>query len=197
MTSSAHSISHLKQLAGVLSKEHSLEQYSREHRLAAVLILAYPGKNEAEIILTRRSNNLPNHAGQISFPGGTVEDTDTDLFHTALREAREEISLNAVEVEIMGVLEVTTLPSGFVVAPVLGVMDKLPELTANPDEVEEIFSIPLSLVSNLDEYGEDFLVREGVRRDFFYLNYRQHYIWGATARMLRNLAELLGTDSNS
>lgn len=185
------SISQLKALTVDLNTDHSLELFQDEHRLAAVLILVYQGLQEPEIILTRRSLNLSNHAGQISFPGGTMDVDDTDPIFTALREASEEIDLRGSDVEILGILNTTTLPSGFAVSPVLGVMDSTPALKANPDEVDEIFSIPLSLICDLSVYGEDSVVRDGVRRDFYYLNYQEYYIWGATAKMLRTLGKLL------
>ena len=191
------SLQQIRALTADLSSEYSLEQYRGQHRLAAVLILIYQGLNEPEIILTRRSNTLPNYAGQISFPGGTVDESDLNPIFTALRETREEIALQENEIEILGTLDTTTLPSGFAVTPVLGLIECLPALTPNPDEVEEIFSIPLSLVCDLSIYGEDFLIRDGERRDFYYLNYNEYYIWGATAKMLYTLAKLLNSKSNS
>jgi 8-oxo-dGTP pyrophosphatase MutT (NUDIX family) len=191
------SISQIKELTVDLNTDHSLEQYRDEHRLAAVLILVVQGLDEPEIILTRRSANLSNHAGQISFPGGTVEDADIDPVFTALREASEEIDLQKNDVEILGILNTTTLPSGFAVSPVLAVMHSSPVLTANPDEVDEIFSIPLSLICDLSLYGQDSLTRDGIRREFYFLNYEEYYIWGATAKMLRTLAKILNTSSDA
>jgi 8-oxo-dGTP pyrophosphatase MutT (NUDIX family) len=185
------SIAQLRQLAAGLTMEHALDQHSDEHRLAAVLILVYPGQDEPHVVLTRRTSHLSNHAGQISFPGGSVDADDLDPVHTALREAREEIALDDRTVDVLGILDITVLPSGFAVAPVLAVMDAQPVLQANPHEVEEIFSIPLSMISDLSRYGRDSLERDGQRREFFYLYYGDYYIWGATARILRALAELL------
>ena len=191
------SITELKNLTAGLGTDHSLEQYRDRHRLAAVLILIYQGSHEPEIILTQRSSSLTNHAGQISFPGGTVEEADRDPVHTALREAREEIDLNEEGVEILGIMETITLPSGFAIAPVLGVMESLPVMSANPGEVAEIFSIPLSLVNDLSRYQVDFLERDGKRRDFYILEHKDYYIWGATANMLRTLALMLNPDSEA
>ena len=191
------SISQLKELTVELNTDHSLAQFSAEHRLAAVLILVFQGLHEPEIILTRRISNLSNHAGQISFPGGTVEDADVDPVFTALREASEEIDLQKNDVEILGILNTTTLPSGFAVSPVLGVMHSSPTLTPNPDEVDEIFSIPLSLICDLSLYGQDSLIRDGIRREYYYLNYEEYYIWGATAKMLRTLGKLLNPASGA
>jgi len=126
-----------------------------------------------------------------------VEEADRDPVHTALREAREEIDLNEEGVEILGIMETITLPSGFAIAPVLGVMESLPVMSANPGEVAEIFSIPLSLANDLSRYQMDFLERDGKRRDFYILEHKDYYIWGATANMLRTLALMLNPDSEA
>ena len=188
-------MSQLRQLGQDLDTSHALQDYRDGHRLAAVLMLVYPGATEPHIILTRRTEHLPTHAGQISFPGGSIDPRDPDPVHTALREAYEEIALVRDNVEVLGILDVTVLPSGFAVAPVLAITDSAPELVANPDEVEEIFSLPLSLAANLDAYGRDFLERDGQRREFWTLQFGDYYIWGATARMLRELAHLLSVSS--
>ena len=187
----ASTISQLKQLTRRLTVDHDLDSFSQQHRLAAVLILVYPGPEGLNIILTRRSDALPTHAGQISFPGGSVAEADPDPVHTALREANEEIRLESSAVEILGVLDVTVLPSGFAVAPVLAVVESEPQLAANPEEVDEIFSIPLQVVADLAQYRTDTLERDGIQREFWYLEYQGRYIWGATAKMLRTLAVLL------
>lgn len=191
------SISAIKSLTKALDTSHTLDDHADNHRLAAVLILLFPGQTETQILLTRRTSHLPTHAGQISFPGGSMDPTDPDPVFTALREAQEEVSLDGSCLDVLGVLDVDLLPSGYAVAPVLAVTDEEPELRANPDEVEEIFTIPLSLACNLDAYGTDWLERDGVRREFFTLEHGDYYIWGATARMLRTLAELLGNKNEA
>ena len=192
-----NSIAGLRKLCEQLDTEHTLDHYRGVHRLAAVLILVYPGENEPHIILTRRTDHMPNHAGQISFPGGSIDVDDPDPVFTALREASEEIALDGDSVDVLGIMEITILPSGFAVAPVLAVVDSPPQLVANPEEVEEIFSIPLSMISDLSRYGQDAVIRDGQRREFYYLNFGDYYIWGATARMLRDLAKLLQGDSGN
>ncbi len=173
-----------------LNTDHNLETFRTDHKLAAVLILIYQGRSEPEIILTRRSASLPNHAGQISFPGGNVSTKDQSPVETALREAEEEIALTRESVEILGILDTTVVPSGFAVAPVLAVVDEVPPLQPNPGEVDEIFSLPLSLVCDLNRYRTDFLVRDGRKREFYVLDYEHYYIWGATAKMLRTLGQI-------
>ncbi len=173
-----------------LNTDHNLETFRTDHKLAAVLILVYQGRSEPEIILTRRSASLPNHAGQISFPGGNVSTKDQSPVETALREAEEEIALTRESVEILGILDTTVVPSGFAVAPVLAIVDELPPLQPNPGEVDEIFSLPLSLACDLTRYRTDFLVRDGRKREFYVLDYEHYYIWGATAKMLRTLGQI-------
>jgi len=190
-----HSIAEIRTIARDLDVTHTLHDHANNHRLAAVLVLVYPGVNGLEILLTKRADHLPTHAGQISFPGGSIDASDPDPVYTALREAREEVGLDTDHVEVLGILEVDLLPSGFAVAPILAVTESRPSLVPNPEEVDEIFALPLSLASNLDAYGTDWLERDGVRRDFFTLVFRDYYIWGATARMLRSLALLLAKNT--
>ncbi len=157
-------------------------------RLAAVLILLTPGKNAPELIFTRRSKALSNHAGQISFPGGTVENSDLDPVHTALRESEEEIGLNRAYVDILGTLDWHTLPSGFIVLPVVGHMTHKQEFTAAPEEVTEIFSIPLQILLDVSLYKNNTITRNGVKRLYYFFEFKEYYIWGATAAVLRSLA---------
>jgi 8-oxo-dGTP pyrophosphatase MutT (NUDIX family) len=159
-----------------------------EQRLAAVLILLTPGEQGPELIFTKRSQELPSHAGQISFPGGTVETTDINPIYTALRESEEEIGLNPNNVEILGTLDWHTLPTGFVVLPVIGHLNQRQEFEAAPEEVDEIFSIPLATLLDKNLYKSDILSRNGIKRRFYFFEFKEYYIWGATAGMLRSLA---------
>ena len=167
------------------------KRWSDKRKDAAVLVPLIAREEGVRVIMTVRSSTMPSHAGQISFPGGNISQEDDGPVDTALREAREEITLASDPVEILGVLDVTLLPSGFAVAPVLAITDNLPALTPNPREVKEIFSIPLSLVCDLDQYHKDYLERDGSVREFYVLDYKDYYIWGATAKMLRTLAKVL------
>jgi len=166
----------------------ALPALEAEQRLAAVLILLTPGDDGPELIFTKRSQELASHAGQISFPGGTVETTDINPIHTALRESKEEIGLNPQNVEILGTLDWHTLPTGFVVLPVIGHLDQKQDFVAAPEEVDEIFSIPLAALLDTRLYKSDFLSRNGIKRRFYFIEFKEYYIWGATAGMLRSLA---------
>ena len=157
-------------------------------RLAAVLILLSPGNNGPELVFTRRSEELSSHGGQISFPGGTIEAGDTSPVHTALRESEEEIGLNRDYVDILGTLDWYTIPTGFVVLPVIGHMSQKQKFIAAPEEVAEIFSIPLQTLLDTSLYKSDTFIRNGIKRRYYFFEFKEYYIWGATAGMLRSLA---------
>ena len=144
-----------------------------EQRHAAVLILLAPGSQGPELVFTRRSEALSSHAGQISFPGGTVEAEDPDPIHTALRESEEEIGLKRENVNILGTLGSLQQSQGFIPAPA---------------EVVEIFSIPLQDLLDIGLYKRDTIIRNGIKREFYFFEFKEYYIWGATAAMLRSLA---------
>ena len=159
-------------------------------RAAAVLIPIYPGP-EPTLIFTVRSETLPSHKGQISFPGGSIDPEDASPEAAALREAQEEIGLDPAEVEVVGRLDdMPTFVSGYVVSPVVGVLDSRPELTPNPAEVAHVLEIPLEdLVDDVrrepgfSERGRTYPTEAWV--------WNEHVIWGVTARLLRELLGVL------
>ena len=159
-----------------------------EQRQAAVLILLVPGDNGTELIFTRRSEGLSSHAGQISFPGGTIDANDKSPIQTALRESEEEIGLNRANVEVLGTLEWHSIPSGFLVLPVIGCLNQEQVFKPEPNEVAEIFTIPLHLLLDTSIYKQDTYNRNGINIKFYFLEFKEYYIWGATAGMLRSLA---------
>lgn len=148
------------------------------------------------LVLTRRSAHLKKHAGQISFPGGRVDDSDRDLTHTALREAEEEIGLPADEVELCGYLPDMLTGTGYRITPVVARTHQSHEalatsLIANPQEVDEVLFVPLSLALNVENY--DSFLRED--KDVTWRSWRLtsdgHVIWGATAAILHHWAARL------
>ncbi|HTR00178.1 MAG TPA: CoA pyrophosphatase [Candidatus Acidoferrum sp.] len=156
----------------------------------AAVLLCCVDANEPYTILTRRSLQLSRHAGQISLPGGRVEAGDASLEATALREAREEIGLQSVSLHVLGRLPDTHVPStGIAITPVVAWSRCEPELNHDPYEVDEIIELPLCVALDATQYGTDTLDRDGVKREFRFLQYREHYIWGATARILLSLAD--------
>jgi 8-oxo-dGTP pyrophosphatase MutT (NUDIX family) len=159
-----------------------------EVREAAVLIPLVWRPDGPTILLTRRSDALSAHPGQVSFPGGKQDAVDTSAQATALREAEEEIGLQASVVSVLGVLPRVVTASRFSVVPVVGLIDPQPELMPHPGEVAEIFEVPLSRVMQPEHYLQHVIERNGVAGRYLSLTYRRYFIWGATAAMLRLLS---------
>jgi len=159
---------------------------------AAVLIPLVVRADGISVLLTRRTAHLDHHAGQISFPGGRIEEEDADPVAAALRETKEEIGLDPSHIEVLGRLESYVTITNFVVVPIVGLVHPPFDLKPDPFEVDEVFEVPFAFV--LDPANHQRHFREGPdgqRRYFYALPYGPHYIWGATAAMLVNLAEAL------
>lgn len=161
----------------------------RKLRPAGVLVAFQRGAGGLELILTKRSSRLKHHPGQIAFPGGKVDETDADETAAALREAHEEVALNPAQVEVLGTLPPHETVTGFMVTPVLGLIDGPFHPVAEPGEVEEIFAVPYAHVMNPARYSVQGRRWRGQRRLYYTVPYGPYYIWGATARMLRALAD--------
>ena len=142
-----------------------------------------------KLIMTKRSNKLKKHAGQISLPGGKYDSKDKNLFNTALRETSEEIGINRNNVNIFGSLQSHETITGFRIFPFLGIISPHDELIKNSDEVEEIFEVPLTFVLEKKKFSRHFLNIKNPNRKYLAIPYGSHYIWGATARILYNLSE--------
>ena len=139
---------------------------------------------EPTLLFTRRTEHLPSHAGQVSFPGGRFHASDASLTVTALRETEEEIGLNRRHVELLGHLGEYHTITGFRVTPVAGLV--LPPFELKPDdfEVAEIFEVPLSFLMDAANRQLGAMLRQGRPRYFHAVPYKNYYIWGATAAML-------------
>jgi 8-oxo-dGTP pyrophosphatase MutT (NUDIX family) len=159
---------------------------------AAVLVPLVTRPTGTTVLLTRRTAHLTAHAGQISFPGGMLEECDTDAVACALRETEEEIGLLHDRVEIVGRLDTYVVRTGFEVTPVVGLVSPPFEIKRDEFEVAEVFEVPLSFI--LDSANHERRMREdfgGLKREFWVMPYQDYYIWGATAGMLVNLYEIL------
>jgi len=161
----------------------------RKLRPAGVLVPIEVKENIPHVILTKRASHLKHHPGQISFPGGKQDDGDADVIAAALREAREEIGLPSHNVDVLGTLPTHETVTSFMITPVLGhvrdAFDVIPEL----GEVEEVFSVPLAHVTDPALFSIQSRRWQGQRRHYFTVPFGPYYIWGATARILRGLAE--------
>jgi len=158
---------------------------------AAVLVPLINRTGGVTVMLTQRTAHLNDHAGQISFPGGRVEEDDADRIQTALRESEEETGLAREAVEVIGRLPDFDIPSGFRVTPIVGWIE--PPVNFNPDpfEVAEVFEVPLHHFlepANHERRSDDI---NGRRRNYYAMPYQDRFIWGATAGMLFSLYQSL------
>ncbi len=159
-------------------------------RAAAVLIAVWLRPEGARLILTKRSSHLKHHPGQIAFPGGKVDAGDSGPEAAALREAWEEIGLPPDRVEVLGRLPAHETVTNYMITPILGLVrdDFIPVPEAG--EVDEVFTVPLAHVLSPARFVIEGRVWKGQPRRYFAVPYGPYYIWGATARILRNLAEM-------
>ena len=160
-------------------------------RDAAVLVPIVDHARELTVILTRRSDELPDHPGQISFPGGRIDPGDDGAEDAALREAHEEVGLPRDQVRLVGRLDTYLVRTGYCVVPVIGLVSPPLALMPEEGEVEEIFEVPLSFFLNGANRQTHSRIFHGKERFFYAYPYRDYFIWGATAGMLSNLAEVL------
>ncbi len=147
------------------------------------------------MLLTERTAHLNDHAGQVSFPGGSAEPEDVDVVETALREAEEEIGLARARVEVIGRLPDYPTVTGFNVAPIVALVDPPLALTLDAFEVAEAFEVPLAFLLDPANQERRAIIMDGHSRRFTAMPYGTHFIWGATAAMLRNLYLFLAAQS--
>ena len=157
-------------------------------RPAAVLVPVWQRADGPRVILTKRSSHLKHHPGQVAFPGGKLEEEDGSPEAAALREATEEVGLSAGLVTILGRLPAHETVTGFSVTPILAMVAKDFQPVPEPGEVEEVFSVPLAHLLNLENYAIERRLWRGQWRRYYAVPWGAHYIWGATARILRGMA---------
>ena len=158
-----------------------------EFRLASILVVIY-GKDPI-VVMTEKPKHMKFHAGEISFPGGKLDSTDSDLLQTALRETSEEIGLTISKEQVIGQLEpVVTLNSKFLILPFISVVDEISPLSANC-EVEKIFHIPLE--SFLKTAAKDPDPSHNIIQEMYTFEYQNQIVWGASARILKQIQNCL------
>ncbi len=158
-------------------------------RPAAVLLPVWLRPEGAALILTKRSSHLKHHPGQIAFPGGKVDASDAGPEAAALREAQEEIGLDPGRVQIIGTLPVHETVTGFAISSFVGLLHGAFIPVPEAGEVEDVFAVPLSHVLDPDRFSVQRRLWMGEWRRFYAVPYGPYYIWGATARILRGLAD--------
>jgi 8-oxo-dGTP pyrophosphatase MutT (NUDIX family) len=179
----------VKQQIEKILRHHEKKKITGENlKTSAVLIPLFYNQGQYHVLFTERSDEVNFHKGQVCFPGGTQEPSDSSLLETALRESEEEISLNAKDVEILGELDDSlTLTSNYVISPFVAFIPHPHSLKPNGREVKEAFSVPLSFL--MDEAN--------FKQDFYTYEYKGHIIWGATARILRQFIDLVKSESGA
>jgi 8-oxo-dGTP pyrophosphatase MutT (NUDIX family) len=176
---------------GDFAIERGAESPPTKLTLAAVLVPLVTREPELTVLLTQRTSHLQAHAGQVAFPGGRIEASDSDPVHAALREAEEEVGLPPDHVSVIGRLDTYINGTGYEITPVVGLVRAPYPVRPDPHEVADVFEVPLAFVldrANHERHSREF---KGRIRSFFVLPYPGRYIWGATAGILVNLAEVL------
>jgi 8-oxo-dGTP pyrophosphatase MutT (NUDIX family) len=170
---------------------HAPTREERKLRPAAVLVPIIERSGGATILFTKRADTLQAHAGQVSFPGGRIDESDGGAVEAALRETQEEISLSRDFIDVVGFLDHYETGTGFTISPVISVVREGFALNANSREVAEIFETPFEFLMNPANHQRHSREWQGKTRHFYAMPYNGQYIWGATAGMLVNLYERL------
>ena len=159
--------------------------------MPAAVLLPIVRRPAPSVLFTRRTAHLARHAGQVSFPGGRTAPSDRDAVATALRETEEETGIAPAHVRVAGFLESYETGTGFAITPVVGIVETGFVLKPNPDEVDEVFEVPLAFLLDLRNRETRTTEWAGATRRYYAYTYGPHYIWGATAGILAGFVERL------
>ncbi len=168
--------------------EQNFKGFKQPVKEAAVLVPFIEREESPNLVLTKRTLSLSKHKGQIAFPGGKIDKTDKSPSHAALREAHEEIGINQQQVKVLGKLPLYQTVTGYNITPIVGTLQAPLSFKKQDDEVDEIFELPFEFMLDVKNFKRESVIYEGERREFWVLQYKDYYIWGATAAILRELA---------
>jgi 8-oxo-dGTP pyrophosphatase MutT (NUDIX family) len=170
---------------------HREVRFSDREPAEAAVLVPLVMREQLMVLLTERTAHLSTHSGQVAFPGGKTDATDTDAAHTAMREAHEEVGLEAGFIEVIGSLPIYVTGTAFIITPVVALVQPGFVLVPNAHEVADAFEVPLAFLMDPANHRRHAMEGEGVRREWLSMPFqdgaRQRFIWGATAGMLRNL----------
>jgi 8-oxo-dGTP pyrophosphatase MutT (NUDIX family) len=163
---------------------------------AAVLVPLFKKGEDCHLLFTKRSEEVKYHKGEISFPGGVVDEDDSELINTALREAHEEIGLKESDVQILGVLDDIVTVTEFIVTPIVGLLPYPYPFKVSEAEIAELIEVPLSFLLDENCFSEREIFRGGQNEIVYNYQYGHHIIWGATARILKQFLDLISSLSD-
>jgi 8-oxo-dGTP pyrophosphatase MutT (NUDIX family) len=188
----------------IWTPEHSVEKkFENREPAAAAVLIPLVMRDELMLLLTQRTTNLTTHSGQVALPGGRTDDTDMDAADTALREATEEVGLPRSHSEVLGTLPVYVTGTAYIITPVVALVTPGFVLKPNPQEVADVFEVPLAYLMNPANHRRHAAEFDGITREWLSMPYLdnsvlqdngdspERFIWGATAGMLRNLYRFL------
>lgn len=183
----------------VLEPLTKLQNWSHQQRVdglrdAAVLIPLVE-REQWTVLLTKRTDHLNHHPGQVSFPGGRADTGDLSPLHTALRETEEEVGIASNLIDIAGIIEPYLTVTDFNVIPIVGFVDSTFKLSIDEFEVAEVFEVPLAILADPSLYVQKEIFWQGENRQYWELMYNGYQIWGATAAMLYAFANRLNAES--
>jgi len=158
---------------------------------AAVLVPLFKKGKDCHLLFTKRSDQVKYHKGEISFPGGVVDEEDLELISTALREAHEEIGLKKSDVQIIGILDDIVTITEFIVTPIVGLFPYPYPFKVSEVEIAELIEVPLSSLLDDECFSEQEIIRGGQKEVVYAYQYEKHLIWGATARILKQFLDLI------
>jgi 8-oxo-dGTP pyrophosphatase MutT (NUDIX family) len=192
LPASGASIKHvIENIRGVLTKRQILHVSESKMKVAAVLVPIFLNAGRYHLLFIQRTERVKDHKGQIAFPGGTYNNADGLLLNTALREAEEEIGLAQGDVEVLGELDDTIVPTNYVISPFVGLIPYPYDFKLDKWEVEELIEIPLEALLNKNCYIKGTIKWRGHEMDRVFCKYGNKIIWGATCEILKQFVEIV------